>query len=398
MAPGRGRAASAGGRRAGRERRAAPALGRPTLRRAQRRRQGHGAGRRHTPRRGGGRAGAGGRVRQPGHAGAEQQRVRRLRRGGRSGPRAGDAVRRRGRRRARAELAGHDPPAVRRRRGAGDVAGEPRPVAGGGPPRARRSRLHPPGRRRAAQPPLGPDGPVLHGRAGVLRGPRPRPVGPLPLRLLGADRARSGPVGGGRSCHPADGGTPRLGAPTDRGIGRARPPPGSTRRSRAVGPAGRGCRAGGPVGRAAVDGARVRGPGGGGLAGRPGRRRDRLGRRPPGVRRWPGRLVGRRDRLVATVRRDRRARPVQRRRALGAPAGGCRPGRGAAWRRVGCPYEEALALAESDDPDDLRQAFARFDSLGARPAAATVARSMRDAGHPGVPRGVRSATAPTRPA
>jgi hypothetical protein len=32
--------------------------------------------------------GAGGRVRQPGHAGAEQQRVRRLRRGGRSGPRA----------------------------------------------------------------------------------------------------------------------------------------------------------------------------------------------------------------------------------------------------------------------------------------------------------------------
>ena len=145
VAPGGGRAASGGGRRAGRERRAAPALGRPTLRWAQHRRQGHGAGRRRTPRRGGGRSAAGGRVRQPGDAGAEQQRVRRLRRGGRSGPRAGHAVRRRGRRRARAELARHDPPAVRRRLGAGDVAGEPRPVAGGGPPRARRSRLHPPG-------------------------------------------------------------------------------------------------------------------------------------------------------------------------------------------------------------------------------------------------------------
>ena len=150
VAPGGGRAASGGGRRAGRERRAAPALGRPTLRWAQHRRQGHGAGRRHTSRRGGGRSGAGGRVRQPGHVGAEQQRVRRLRRGGRSGSRAGHAVRRRGRRRARAELARDDPPAVRRRLGAGDVAGEPRPVAGGGPPRARRSRLHPPGRRRGS--------------------------------------------------------------------------------------------------------------------------------------------------------------------------------------------------------------------------------------------------------
>ena len=134
----------------GETRRAAPALSRPTLWWAQHRRQGHGAGRRRTPRRGGRRSGAGGRVRQPGDAGAEQQRLRRLRRGGRSGPRAGHTVRRRGRRRAHAELARHDPPAVRRRFGAGDVAGEPRPVAGGGPPRARRSRLHPPGRRRAA--------------------------------------------------------------------------------------------------------------------------------------------------------------------------------------------------------------------------------------------------------
>jgi DNA-binding CsgD family transcriptional regulator len=63
-----------------------------------------------------------------------------------------------------------------------------------------------------------------------------------------------------------------------------------------------------------------------------------------------------------------------------------------AWQRAGCPYEEGLALARSNDPDDLRRAFARFDSLGARPAAAIVARQMREAGHPGVPRGVRPAT------
>ena len=60
------------------------------------------------------------------------------------------------------------------------------------------------------------------------------------------------------------------------------------------------------------------------VAGRPARRRDRLGRRPPGVRRRAGRVVGGRDRLVATVRGDRRARPGQRRRAMGAPAGRCR--------------------------------------------------------------------------
>ena len=40
-------------------------------------------------------------------------------------------------------------------------------------------------------------------------------------------------------------------------------------------------------------------------------------------------------------------------------------------RRLGCPDEEAVALAASDDPDDLRPAFERFDHLGARPAAAT---------------------------
>ena len=228
--------------------------------------------------------------------------------------------------------------------------------------------------------------------AGVLRGARSRPVGPLPPRLLGADRARSGPVGGGCPCHPADRGTPRLGAAAHRRIGRARPRAGASGRPRAVGPARRGGRPGGPVGRAAVDGARVRGPGGDGLAGRPERRRDRLRRRPPGVRRRPGRLW-----WAGEIAWWRRCAGIDE----PVPPDAAEPwalllaGAGAAaaeaWRRAGCPYEEALALAESDDPDDLRRAFERFDSLGARPAASIVARRMRDAGHPGVPRGVRSA-------
>jgi DNA-binding CsgD family transcriptional regulator len=71
---------------------------------------------------------------------------------------------------------------------------------------------------------------------------------------------------------------------------------------------------------------------------------------------------------------------------------GAAPAAATAWQRVGCPYEEGLALAQSEEPDDLRRAFARFDSLGARPAAAMVARRMRDAGHPSVPRGVRPTT------
>jgi DNA-binding CsgD family transcriptional regulator/tetratricopeptide (TPR) repeat protein len=64
----------------------------------------------------------------------------------------------------------------------------------------------------------------------------------------------------------------------------------------------------------------------------------------------------------------------------------------AAWRRIGCPYEEALALATSDDPADLRAAFERFDALEARPAAAATARRMRSLGLSTVPRGVRRST------
>jgi DNA-binding CsgD family transcriptional regulator len=62
------------------------------------------------------------------------------------------------------------------------------------------------------------------------------------------------------------------------------------------------------------------------------------------------------------------------------------------WRELGCPYEAALALAESDDPLLVRQSVQELQQLGARPAAAIVARRLRERGVRGVPRGPRSRT------
>ncbi len=68
--------------------------------------------------------------------------------------------------------------------------------------------------------------------------------------------------------------------------------------------------------------------------------------------------------------------------------------RGAAdlWREMGCPYEAALALAECDDEHALRSAHAELQELGAAPAAAIVARRLRERGVRGVPRGPRART------
>ena len=63
------------------------------------------------------------------------------------------------------------------------------------------------------------------------------------------------------------------------------------------------------------------------------------------------------------------------------------------WTEIGCPYEAALALADADDEATLRQALEALQSLGATPAAAIVARRLRERGASGLPRGPR---APTR--
>jgi DNA-binding CsgD family transcriptional regulator/tetratricopeptide (TPR) repeat protein len=62
------------------------------------------------------------------------------------------------------------------------------------------------------------------------------------------------------------------------------------------------------------------------------------------------------------------------------------------WRARGRPYEEAQALADSGDVAVLRRALAQFERLGARPAAAFVARRLRALGAHDIPRGPRHAT------
>jgi DNA-binding CsgD family transcriptional regulator len=69
-------------------------------------------------------------------------------------------------------------------------------------------------------------------------------------------------------------------------------------------------------------------------------------------------------------------------------------GAGAAefWDEAGCPYEAALARADSGDEGELRRALDELQRLGARPAATIVAGRLRERGVRGLPRGPRPAT------
>ena len=62
------------------------------------------------------------------------------------------------------------------------------------------------------------------------------------------------------------------------------------------------------------------------------------------------------------------------------------------WTDLGCPYEAALALADADEEEPLRRALDELQRLGARPAAAIVARRLRARGATGLPRGPRATT------
>jgi DNA-binding CsgD family transcriptional regulator len=62
-----------------------------------------------------------------------------------------------------------------------------------------------------------------------------------------------------------------------------------------------------------------------------------------------------------------------------------------AWRRLGCPFETARALAQGDEPAK-RQALATFEALGATPMAERVRQRLREAGVRGLPRGARRST------
>jgi DNA-binding CsgD family transcriptional regulator/tetratricopeptide (TPR) repeat protein len=63
----------------------------------------------------------------------------------------------------------------------------------------------------------------------------------------------------------------------------------------------------------------------------------------------------------------------------------------AEWKRIGCPYEAARALAQGDAGAQL-EALAAFEALGAKPAATALRMKMREAGVRGLPRGARVST------
>jgi DNA-binding CsgD family transcriptional regulator len=65
----------------------------------------------------------------------------------------------------------------------------------------------------------------------------------------------------------------------------------------------------------------------------------------------------------------------------------------AAWREIGCPFEQAVALADSQEEADLLAALGQLEHLGARPAADIVARRLRELGVRRLPRRPRRATA-----
>lgn len=63
------------------------------------------------------------------------------------------------------------------------------------------------------------------------------------------------------------------------------------------------------------------------------------------------------------------------------------------WAEVGCPYEEAMALGDTDDEASLRRALHMLMDLGAGPLADRVRRTLRRIGATHVPTGPRKTTA-----
>jgi predicted ATPase/DNA-binding CsgD family transcriptional regulator len=63
-----------------------------------------------------------------------------------------------------------------------------------------------------------------------------------------------------------------------------------------------------------------------------------------------------------------------------------------AWGSLGCPYEQAVALADADSEDELRVALEIFDRLGAGPMAAVTRGKLRALGVRKIPRGAQQRT------
>jgi DNA-binding CsgD family transcriptional regulator len=63
----------------------------------------------------------------------------------------------------------------------------------------------------------------------------------------------------------------------------------------------------------------------------------------------------------------------------------------AAWKQIGCPYEEAMALADGDGTAKL-SAVETLEKLGAGPALERLRKTLRETGVRGIPRGPRPST------
>lgn len=61
------------------------------------------------------------------------------------------------------------------------------------------------------------------------------------------------------------------------------------------------------------------------------------------------------------------------------------------WKYFGCPYEQAMALADGDETSQL-QALEIFERLGAAPAAERIRNTLRAHGVRGIPQGPRTST------
>ena len=97
-----------------------------------------------------------------------------------------------------------------------------------------------------------------------------------------------------------------------------------------------------------------------------------------------------RDRVLDVAQRGDRPIPAAGGRAIRPPHGGGLGGAADSWHDIGCPYEEALALADGDG-DAMHRALEIFVGLGARPAADLVRARLRDRGE-SAPRVRRAST------
>lgn len=64
----------------------------------------------------------------------------------------------------------------------------------------------------------------------------------------------------------------------------------------------------------------------------------------------------------------------------------------AVWAEMGCPYDEAIMLADSVEESDLRRSLSILRSFGAKPMATTVTERLKSAGARRIPRGPRTST------